>query len=453
MMQPRWRNRMLRAALVLALPLAAAAQDTAARQNFGTKQPAPTTRRTLEAPVSGGAPRAGTPASDAEVYAALHRPIPEITYNKTPLGDVIRDLRRRLDINVHVQAEQLAANGIELSKTVSLTLKNVPAQRVLALLLEDAGADVALGFDVLDGVLVISSRDALEKQMVLRTHSIADLIADGAPHAAPLTRDERAERGEEIIGEIAELIRDTIAPDSWVDTGGGDGVIRDVAGVLAIRNTPDAHQLAHALLEGLRTVPRGGSVTIPPSSAAENAADEAIRAALRRVLPSVSYDGVPFDAVLDDLRRQLNINVHAFVSDLQQRGVKSDKPVHLQLQNVTAERMLRQVLSDVGGDVRLTFEVEAGVLVIATDDYLQHHKVIRVYGIGDVAPTFDKAQQLLSVITETVEPDSWVSNGGDSNALLYDHRLVVRNSPRTHRDIESLLSAVRQPPASAPASR
>jgi len=49
-----------------------------------------------------------------------------------------------------------------------------------------------------------------------------------------------------------DIIRQTVEPDSWRETGGGDGSIRELNGQLIIYNTSDAHRQVKDLLSQLR---------------------------------------------------------------------------------------------------------------------------------------------------------------------------------------------------------
>jgi hypothetical protein len=55
---------------------------------------------------------------------------------------------------------------------------------------------------------------------------------------------------------------------------------------------------------------------------------------------------------------------------------------------------------------------------------------------GQVSP----ADQLRQVVTATVDPNSWSETGGSGSANVLGTLLVVKNSPKVHREIRDLLA-------------
>lgn len=51
-----------------------------------------------------------------------------------------------------------------------------------------------------------------------------------------------------------------------------------------------------------------------------------------------------------------------------------------------------------------------------------------------------RIQQLINVITTTIEPDSWAVNGGRGSIIGFRGRLVVRNSPFVHQQLGGALT-------------
>ena len=49
-------------------------------------------------------------------------------------------------------------------------------------------------------------------------------------------------------------------------------------------------------------------------------------------------------------------------------------------------------------------------------------------------------RQLIDVITNTIEPDSWAVNGGAGTIAPFKGMLVVRNTPSVHQKISGPLS-------------
>ena len=54
------------------------------------------------------------------------------------------------------------------------------------------------------------------------------------------------------VAELMDIIRQTVEPDSWRESGGGDGSLRELNGNLIVYNTSDAHRQVADLLGQLR---------------------------------------------------------------------------------------------------------------------------------------------------------------------------------------------------------
>jgi hypothetical protein len=215
-------------------------------------------------------------ATDAEIYARLQAVLPEVRFEEFPLAETIAYLRDAIGVNVHVYWEDLEAQGVARDKPVTIRLQRVSGQRVLDLLLDDAGAEMPLGFDVHDGVLVIASREKLEREryFTTRVYDVRDLLElaqrwacdtsatrtarstgeSGAPEvsaaggATPPTADAAPSPAE---ARLAALIRDTIAPESWRENGGPGG-LNLFNGAMVVRHSNHVQREIERLLAGLR---------------------------------------------------------------------------------------------------------------------------------------------------------------------------------------------------------
>jgi beta-lactamase regulating signal transducer with metallopeptidase domain len=88
-----------------------------------------------------------------------------------------------------------------------------------------------------------------------------------------------------------------------------------------------------------------------------------------------------------------------------------------------------------------------------TDESLTSRPVTRVYDIsglvgapdGEVEDRFEDVQNLMTLIVETIEPDSWYVTGTGEGAITsyQDEKLIILQTPLIHRKIEKLLSKMR----------
>lgn len=234
--------------------------------------------------------------SEAAIEAALAGVIPEARFVNQPLDQVMEFLRESLHVNMHVRWSDLASAGVPRETPISVNVRNLPAQRVLRLVLDNASDETSLDYEICDGVLQIATREMLDKNLVTRVYPLHDLLESLAPRmvrrpAAAMTEtlspaerlvktadaqererlaaasqpappdEARLPGGITIMGEtFIDLVTNAVEPDSWVTTGAGRGTINLINGALVVRNSRRVHCELECLLRDLRRAapaPRG----------------------------------------------------------------------------------------------------------------------------------------------------------------------------------------------------
>lgn len=228
---------------------------------------------------------------DFELNSKLEDVQPEVSFEDEPLEKAIDYLQKINDVNIAVDWEDLEANGISRDKPVSLKLKNVTLRTVLKQTMAYVGGDVKIGYQIGDGLVSVASKEKLDRNKDIQVYDIRDLIIDipkfadaplvdgGVPSNAFQNADRlfggdltdvslsgsrsesentpqgRAKHEDPSRGHVARLldiVRTNVAPDSWRETGGGDGSLRELNGNLIVYNTSDAHRQVKDLLNQLR---------------------------------------------------------------------------------------------------------------------------------------------------------------------------------------------------------
>jgi hypothetical protein len=389
------------------------------------------------------------PSADEAIRAALKRELNDVAYTDKPLVDIVADVRKRLGVNVHAQWQLLEHAGIERDKPISVKAQRLPAERVLQLVLDEAGGpDLRLGYDIRDGVLLLSTREAIGWRMELRACPVSDLLK--------LTLGSRAEDAEvrsAFASQLTNMVVMTVDPDSWADNG-GLGTLDVVNAFLFARNSRLVCRDVERLLRALQAAPPGGHVLATPEPMVP-ALDKQIEDALQRVAPEVAHDRTPLYAALDALLKPLGASVHTYWQVLEDAGIERDTPVWVRVENLPVGRVLRLILDEVGLDVALGFEIRDGVLLVSTREDLDRGVETYVHRIDDLLGAFGRgrpdmpsqpeavAEELAGVILETVVPDSWAINGGLGTLEVLGSSLVVQNSPRVGREVEEFLRALR----------
>lgn len=231
----------------------------------------------------------GSAIQDVELNAQLNQPMPELRFEENGFEQVLEFLQDITKVNMSVDWVDLEAYGIERDSPVTLTLNNVSFRTVLNEVLTQVGGETELAFAVGDGLLRIATKEKLDRDKVVLIYDIRDLLVrpmQASPEqsfdvtqgmgqgggtggggggggggmfgqGSQTGNQGQGQTGEEdadqqLIEDIMDIIRQTVEPDSWAETGGGEASIRELNGQLIIFNTADAHRQVEDLLTQLR---------------------------------------------------------------------------------------------------------------------------------------------------------------------------------------------------------
>ncbi|MGC8624461.1 MAG: hypothetical protein ACP5VQ_04270 [Phycisphaerae bacterium] len=231
--------------------------------------------------------------ADREARLALARNVPKIVVNQQPFSSVVHLLRRQTGANIVVNWNALANAGVQKNTPISLTLRDVPFEKVLSLVLQQAqgSGGTQLGYSISGGVLTISTNDQLAQVKTTRVFDIQDLLVQAPNFTSPAfnLQNQSSNSGVQIssgssggansssssnlfsgsgtgqgsgqpagktraqmVTEITQLIENTVARSSWIDNGGTVGSVREINGQLVITQTPGALEKIAGLLRQLR---------------------------------------------------------------------------------------------------------------------------------------------------------------------------------------------------------
>jgi hypothetical protein len=320
-----------------------------------------------------------------------------------------------------------------------MDLKRGSGRMILELLLEEASSERVVGYHVRDGVLVVSNSEARDRDMTVRTYSLRDLVA---PRRDTLqVQDWESEEIRDRANQLASVIMDSIEPDEWRATGGGSGTAEWLDGILTVRARPDTHLQLKGLLAALRRVNPGGDTAMLPDRDAFSDESEKAHRALDEMLPTVRFYKTPLRDALRWIAMEYDAGMHVRWANIEECGVEPDRPVELRLDNVSVGETLRVLLREHSA----TFGIEEGVLLIGVGERSSPRPYVHLYAVGDITRgDAAKVGNLMFVITDTIEPDSWAVNGGLGSITCLNETLVVRNSGRVHADVRALLASIRK---------
>ena len=194
---------------------------------------------------------------------------------------------------------------------------------------------------------------------------------------------------------------------------------------------------------------------------------------------TIDFKEVAFADAVDYLRDVTGLNISVNWRALEEAGVSKTDPVTLRLKNVTVRQVLKLMLQNVAPG-KLAYSVDGNVLNITTLELSRKNMVTRIYHVEDLitdlpqfeqAPNFnlrnsganggqngggggggsnglfdqqggqggqkqdagktreERAQELIDLITSTVERDVWDVNGGAATIRYFNGTLIV-TAPR-----------------------
>jgi type II secretory pathway component GspD/PulD (secretin) len=243
--------------------------------------------------------------ADATVRQRLSQTRVPIDFNNNSLEQVVAFMEQVTGLDIYVDYKALNNVGIDRTAEVSLRLQDVPMDTALSRVLEQLGEGTDRPqWAIQDGMLTVSSDQALRARTVLLVYDIRDLLfqvpnfdnapeldlesalnqaqnqgggagggggggfgggggggggggmgggGGGAIFGEPGDDPERLTR-EELVAQIVSIIQENVDPEGWRDLGGDTGSIQELNGNLIIRNTANNHRDIEGLLSQLREI-------------------------------------------------------------------------------------------------------------------------------------------------------------------------------------------------------
>jgi hypothetical protein len=113
--------------------------------------------------------------SDEAIYESLEKKI-SFKAGKMKFSDALEKFRSQLKLMMHVDWVRLGLISVKKDAPVSLDLNDVPARKVLGLILTEAGGSDRLQYIVEDGIVQVSTRESMSARLVTRIYDIKDLL-------------------------------------------------------------------------------------------------------------------------------------------------------------------------------------------------------------------------------------------------------------------------------------
>ncbi len=223
--------------------------------------------------------RRAQPAGTLEV---MGRVIPDVSFTDTPLDQVMAWLQEITGLNIQPRWQILDDAGIKRDKTITVQAHNLRLMQVLWLIMNEAGGtDLKLAYRASGNLLVFSTADDLNKEMITKVYDVADLLIQ-VPQATRQSMfnvtqgmgqggssfgggggsgggmfnqgqqnsgdqssgrygDQNGQGNQASMQRLVDLIMQTVEPDTWRDNG-GNGTIYPFQNLIIVRNTILVHQ-------------------------------------------------------------------------------------------------------------------------------------------------------------------------------------------------------------------
>ncbi len=250
-----------------------------------------------------------------------------------------------------------------------------------------------------------------------------------------------------LCGTIREDARGSLAGSRSDDRRGTDGDARSimesrgraVADARSDRNRFDERQTRVMRQVDESAVPDGRAYVLPKdwiekskrrSTAQKLTAKEAaILKALDTALQA-DFDKIAFEDVLDYLRKATGVSISVDQRAMTEVGASYKSEISLKLKAST-----RTILKRMLGDLGLAYVIKDEVIQITSVERAKEMTTERTYYIGDLAATVDirldpitsrllfiqTVNQLITTITQTVDPKSWKVNNPDAvGTIVFD---------------------------------
>ena len=375
----------------------------------------------------------------------LESPVGAAKFNEAPFGKVIEQLAKQTGANLVINWSHLETAGIGEDSPITVDVTGVPLGTACGALLRCSGE--ALDFAMIDGIILIDTKEHLHRRVEIRTYDIGPLLKNHTEHRR---NTDGAITRQDAIGSVTRALEDNVATEEWKDNGGAIGSIRVMGDIAVVQSSMDTHQkidrffadFADALAD-----PRIANVPKPLPK-----------------IPGVKIGTVVMnDIPLKDAFAQLETKTASRLivnwRYLEAAGIDRNRPVTLRVNNATLKSALTAVLSAGGGSTHLSaVPIYDHVVEITTEESLSHREqATRFYQVRPLidallahqtgafnrleTPTTEAAMDLICRAIEShVNPESWRDNGGAVAALHpVSNVLIITALPQMQQQVEEIL--------------
>ena len=141
------------------------------------------------------------------------------------------------------------------------------------------------------------------------------------------------------------------------------------------------------------------------------------------------------EGLVNEMSDSLNFQMDVNSVELAEEGLTLDS-IKVSIRGIgPAREILRRALEP----LQLAYIVHETTIEITSQRAAADNPVFIFYDLGFVQEDSSKIPAIVHTIEESIEPDSWLVNGGNSSVSIIGQQLVVSATEKAHTGIEKLL--------------
>jgi hypothetical protein len=159
---------------------------------------------------------------------------------------------------------------------------------------------------------------------------------------------------------------------------------------------------------------------------------------------SMEFVEMPLKEALAVLAEMSHLPIEIDARSLEEIGLSADVPITLSKQNVKLRSVLADMVEQLDG---VTYTVQNETLRVTSLEAAEAQPLVRVYWLEGTGFPASDMSSLIGLIQASIDADTWEALGGPSQMSPIGNSIrpgiVVTTTYRTHNQIESLLSRLR----------
>lgn len=430
-----------------------------------------------------------TQSQEQRIIAALNEPA-NFQWKNEPLGDVVRQLGKSLPMVL----DHRSIEEIGLSHETPVTARGGQA---IGIALTLALRELDLTYTIRAGSVEITTIQNAQDDPLIRVYDITLLVCyEGFP-----VTNRFAD-----VDSLESMIQTAIAPDNC-EAGNvrfPSMVVADRI-VMVIRQRQEIHAEIQAVLDTLSQIAKGKKRRLPSDAAVASViaptplmkkTSDVFRSDFPVETAQQADAGISLDVSDNDLQHRDNAvtgksiacwSADPFMTEQQgQRIIEAlQEPATKHWHRIPLDQVVKDLSgyfpaevdwvglqrTSISGDVTLTStvtggstlasvlfsglksigltaELSAGRLIITTPEDAGQYTTIKIYDITPLVESEEGIEQMMQVLEQSVEPETWESHGGNSiiTPFATGERfvLIIRTTMLAHLECHALLNRLNQ---------